>query len=381
MGHILRFLAWRLVLTALLLRLAQTQEIALNSGRPTFEDESLIYTSIPGKIVLEEHVSTTLFQSAYTTPFQNNTSEIAYGTAAYQADVRARLGVTDIQERVHQMDLANISLSVVSLLPVGIQGIFNTTLAIEMATAVNNQFYADYKQGNYSDRFEFFCSVALQDPTAAATELTRCVQDLGGVGVFVGGYTNNGSVNNVIYLDDPMYTPFWEALVALDVPLYIHPRMPPPDQQRAYRGYEFLAGSPYGFSVETGIHALRLMVSGLFDAYPTLQVVLGHCGEGLPFVLARVEQRMRHNTRTLWPAKQSVSYYWRNNFYVTSAGILDEAAMLDTIRVSGEDRVMFSVDYPFEDEVEISGWFDRIQMSPSAKEAIAFKNARRLLKI
>jgi predicted TIM-barrel fold metal-dependent hydrolase len=380
MRHLLRFLAQRLFLIAVL-RAAQAQEIALNSGRPTFEDESLLYTSIPGKIVLEEHVSTSLFQSAYTTPFENFTNEIAYGTAVYQADVRTRLNTTDIQERVHQMDLANISISVVSLVPVGIQGIFNTTLAIEMATAVNDQLYADYKQGNYSDRFEFFCNVALQDATAAATELTRCVQDLGGVGVMVAGYTNNGSVNNLIYLDDPMYTPFWEALVALDVPLYIHPRMPAPDQQRAYQGYEFLAGSSYGYAVETGIHSLRLMVSGLFDTYPTLQVILGHCGEGLPFVLARVDQRMRHYTRSLWPAKQTMSYYWKNNFYVTSAGVLDEAAMLDTIRVSGEDRVMFSVDYPFEDDVEISGWFDRIQMSRNIKEAIAFKNAKRLLKI
>jgi predicted TIM-barrel fold metal-dependent hydrolase len=157
--------------------------------------------------------------------------------------------------------------------------------------------------------------------------------------------------------------------------------MPPPDQQRAYEGYVFLAASSYGFAAETGIHALRLMVSGLFDTYPTLQVILGHCGENLPFMLARIDQRMRHFTRSQWPAKQTMSYYWRNNFYVTTAGVMDEGALFDTVRVSGQDRVMFSVDYPFEDDVEISGWFDRVQMSADTKEAIAYGNARRLLKI
>jgi 2,3-dihydroxybenzoate decarboxylase len=363
-----------------LLQQACAQEIFLNSGRPTFEDESSLYTPIPGKVVLEEHVSTSLFQAAFTTPFQNNTNEIPYGSPAYQLDVRTRLNVTDIAERVHQMDIANISVTVVSLVPVGIQGVFNTSLAVELAAQVNNQLYTDYKQSNYSNRFEFFCNVALQDPMAAASELTRCVRKLGGVGVMIAGYTNNGSVNDIIYLDDPMYTPFWKTMVELDVPMYLHPRMPAPDQQRAYRGYEFLAASPYGYSAETGIHALRLMVSGLFDVYPKLQVILGHCGEGLPFLLTRAEQRMRHLTRSQWPAKQTLSYYWKNNFYVTSAGVMDEGAMLETIRITGESRVMFSVDYPFEDDVEVSGWFDRLQMSIATKQAIAYGNARRLLK-
>ncbi|KAH8901483.1 hypothetical protein GQ53DRAFT_851248 [Thozetella sp. PMI_491] len=357
------------------------KEIALSSGRPTFDDESALYSPISGKIVLEEHVSTSLFLAAFTTPFANNTNEIPYGAAVYQADVQSRLNVTSIAERVQQMDAANISVSVVSLVPVGIQGVFNKTLAIDLAAKVNDELYTNYKKSAYADRFEFFCNVALQDPAAAASELTRCVKELGGVGAMVAGYTNNGSVNEIIYLDDPMYTPFWEAVVALDVPLYIHPRMPAPDQQRAYRGYEFLSGSAYGYAAETGIHALRLMVSGLFDTYPTLQIILGHCGETLPFLLPRIDHRMRHFTRSQWPAKQTMLYYWQNNFFVTTAGVMDEGTLAETVRISGRDRVMFSVDYPFEDDVEISTWFDQLQLNTGIKQAIAYGTAKKLLKI
>jgi predicted TIM-barrel fold metal-dependent hydrolase len=103
-----------------------------------------------------------------------------------------------------------------------------------------------------------------------------------------------GSADEVQYLDEPQCDPFWAKLAQLDVPLYLHPRIPPPDQIRVFKGYEFLAGSPWGFGRETAEHSLRLMVSGLFDRYPNLQIVLGHCGEGLPFSIARTDHRLRH---------------------------------------------------------------------------------------
>lgn len=350
------------------------QELAINSGRPTFFDSSV---SFPGKIVLEEHVTSNLFQSSCTTPFFNNTNEIAYGQAVYIADVGSRLLQTSIAEWVHQMDLANISMSIVSMGHPGIQGIFNTTFAIEMAKAVNDQMAANYTGGNHSDRFEFFCEVALQDPVSAAVEAERCVKELRGVGVMVGGYTNNNSVNDVIYLDHPINEPFWEKLAELDVPFYLHPRMPPPNQQRVYQDYEFLAGSPWGFATETAAHALRLMVSGLFDRHPTLQIILGHCGEGLPFSLARADQRMRHFQKSLWPANQTLTYSYKTNFWVTTSGTQDDGAFFDTLRVTGVDRVMFSVDYPYEDFVEIGSWFDRIELSNTAKEKVASGNAKK----
>lgn len=351
------------------------QEITINSGRPTFYDAS---TSVPGKIALEEHVGNSLFSGTFTTPFVNFTNEVNFDIPAYQTDVISRL--TNIDSRVQQMDAANISMSIVVYGSPGIQGIFNTSFATYAATYVNDELARTYKSGNYSSRFGFWCSNALQDPVSAATELERCVKELGGVGSFVGGYTNNGSADNVVYLDDPINEPFLQKVVELDVPIYLHPRTPPPGQQRVYEGYNFLAGSPWGFSSETSGHVLRMMVGGIFDKYPTLKIILGHCGEGLPFFLPRIDQRMRHFTE-YWPAKQTMQYYWENNFYVTTSGVRDSGTLLDTLRGTGEDRVMFSVDYPFEDDVEIASWFDRLELNGNTKKKLAYQNARTLLKL
>jgi len=351
------------------------QEIPINSGRPTFYDQSV---SIPGKIALEEHISSSLLSGTFTTPFVNFTNEVNYDLPIYQQDVLGRL--VNIDSRVAAMNAANISKSILLFGAPGIQGVFNTTFAIQAATFVNDEVARIYTHGNYSSRFGFWCSNALQDPVSAAAELERCVKTLGGVGSFVGGYTNNGSANNIVYLDDPINAPFLEKVVELDVPIYLHPRDPAPDQQRVYQDYNFLAGSPWGFSSETGAHALRLMVAGIFDKYPTLKIILGHCGEGLPFVLPRIDQRMRHFT-DYWPAKHSMTYYWENNFYVTTSGVQDSAAFADTVRRVGEDNTMFSVDYPFEDTVEIGGWFDRLEMSGSARRKIGYQNAKRILKL
>lgn len=145
----------------------------------------------------------------------------------------------------------------------------------------------------------------------------------------------------------------------------------PPSQQRVYQGYNFLAGSAYGFGVDIAAHALRLMVSRLFDRYPTLKIIIGHCGNGLPLFLNRVDGRMRHfRHKELWQAKLRMKEYWVRNFWVTTAGI-----------VGGYERVMFSVDYPYADDEEAASWFDALQLENQVREAIGAGNARALLKI
>jgi gamma-resorcylate decarboxylase len=355
---------------------AQTpQSVIVNSGRPTFFTQ---YEAIPGKIALEEHVGNTLFSGTYTTPPVNFTNEVSFDIPAYSSDVFARINT--IESRVAAMDAANISVQVLLFGAPGIQGVFNKTFATEAARYVNDEVSRVYKNGNQSGRFEFWCSNALQEPANAATELERCVKQLGGVGSFVGGYTNLDNADDVVYLDDPSMDVFLAKVAELDVPIYLHPRTPPPGQQRVYEDYNVLAGSPWGFSSETAGHVLRLMLSGVFDRYPNLQLVLGHCGEGIPFFLPRIEHRFRHFTK-FWNATRDLRYYWENNVWVTTSGVQDEATVLDTLRWTGEDRVMFSVDYPFEDNVEIAGWFDRLAMNSRAKEKLAYGNARTLLKL
>ena len=175
----------------------------------------------------------------------------------------------------------------------------------------------------------------------------------------------------------PQYRPFWATVQQLDVPFYLHPRLPLATRQQAYEGHPWLAGSAWGFAVETSIHALRLMGSGLFDEYPKLKVILGHLGEGLPFSIWRVDHRI---SRTGASAESEVidSQYLRENFYITTSGTFRTQALIDVIMEVGADRVLYSVDYPYEDMGEAAEWFDNAPISEPDHLKIACGNAQQL---
>jgi predicted TIM-barrel fold metal-dependent hydrolase len=295
-------------------------------------------------------------------------------------DVSLRLA--SIEERIKHMDAAGVAISAVSLTMPGIEGIFDTAAAVEIASKVNDQMHKLYRTGPYADRFLTWGCVAMQDPHAAAKEAERCVKELGCCGILINGYTNLGSADEVQYLDEPQCDPFWAKLAELDVPLYLHPRIPPANQIRIFKGYEFLAGSPWGFGRETAEHALRLMVSGLFDRYPTLQIVLGHCGEGLPFSIARTDHRLRHFRKGVHgPHQHPLCYYFAKNFWITSAGVQRQSTLESTIREVGIDRVLFSIDYPYEDMLETAQWFDGLELDETTRAKLAYGNAKKLLRI
>jgi predicted TIM-barrel fold metal-dependent hydrolase len=355
------------------------------SVRPTFDPPP--FPSIPGKIILEEHANTNVYPAAFSYPYVNNTNEIFFGTPAYRADVASRLNGSDpaaLTQRVAEMDKGNVSLALISLTPPGIQGILDPKLAVKLAPKVNDEFSAIYGSGKYASRFRFFCSVALQEPTAAVAELRRCMKLPGAVGVFLAGYTNTGgnetAANTVTYLDEPVMDPFWKAAAALGVPVYLHSRMPKPNQQDVYRGYEWMGGSVWGFSTEVAVETLRLMQSGLFDRYPKLQIVLGHLGEGISFSLYRMDQRTRHYTKT-WAAQKTIQHYWENNIIITTSGVQSDSAFWDAMKTTTTDRVMFSADTPFETMPEMTSWFDRLEMNSITKKAIASGNARKWFKL
>jgi 2,3-dihydroxybenzoate decarboxylase len=170
-------------------------------------------------------------------------------------------------------------------------------------------------------------------------------------------------------------------MAELDVPLYMHPRIPSPSQMRAYKGYEFLGGSPWGFGTETATHAIRLMISGLFDKHPNLRIILGHCGEGIPFSINRIDHRLRHFQSHHTPCKLRLQEYWEKNFYITTAGVIDDGTFFNTLKSCGEDRLMWSVDYPYEDYNEIGSWFDNLDLNNNSRAKIGWGNARRILKL
>jgi len=148
-------------------------------------------------------------------------------------------------------------------------------------------------------------------------------------------------------------------------------------RQQAYEGHAWIAGSAWGFAVETSIHALRLMGSGLFDEYPKLRVILGHLGEGLPFGIWRVDNRISR-TSVRPKAKLPIAHYLRENFYITTSGAFRTPALTDVITEVGADRVLYSVDYPYEDMGVAAEWFDNAPISETDRLKIACGNARQL---
>jgi predicted TIM-barrel fold metal-dependent hydrolase len=200
------------------------------------------------------------------------------------------------------MDNAGISYVIVSIGAPGIQGIPDTANATLFSKEINDDIYETYVKP-YPTRFGFFATVPMQTVTAAALELDRAVTSLGAKGAMIHGYTEvinpaTGAVE-IQYLDDPRCLPFWAKVAELGVPIYLHPRAPPVSQQLMFNHadnsrskYPGLVTAGWGFTAEAAVHSLRLMLSGLFDVYPDLQIILGHAGEGLPFLIHRIDTQI-----------------------------------------------------------------------------------------
>ena len=173
-----------------------------------------------------------------------------------------------------------MQLSILSLVAPGIQAIPNVSEAISGARRANDHLAESIAK--YPKRLKGFAAIPLQDPQAAAQELTRCVKELGFCGALANGFSQVGEADSAVYYDLPRYRPFWATVEQLGVPFYLHPREPLVTRQQAYEGHPWLVGSAWGFGAETAVHALRLMGSGLFDEYPKLRIIVGHLGEGVP---------------------------------------------------------------------------------------------------
>jgi predicted TIM-barrel fold metal-dependent hydrolase len=320
-----------------------------------------------GKIALEEHWEPTDVDV---------TGEHVFTKPDYFDDVERRL--KEVDERVSDMDKTGIEISILSLTQPGIEGITDARNAIDTAKRLND-YAAEKLVSRYPDRLRMFASVPLQDPEAAAAELERAVKDLGALGALVNGYTNIGDENTARYLDEAPVDPFWNKVSELNVPVYLHPRIPLPNQQRIYQGYDGLLGSAWGFGQETATHAVRMILSGLFDRYPNVNVILGHCGEALPFTLPRLDHRLRHQRKeTHGPHTRPPTTYLRENFYLTTSGVFRTSTLLNTLLEVGADRVLFSVDYPYESMDELSPWFDTAPISENDRIKIGRTNSAKL---
>jgi 2,3-dihydroxybenzoate decarboxylase len=340
-------------------------EKAVPSRETTMDTAKPDTAAMAGKIALEEH---------FALP---ETIDTSYAVRDLLPEARVKL--LDVgSARIAEMDRGSLETCILSLTAPGSQAVPDVSQAVALARRVND--YLAENIARHRRRLKAFAALPLQDPQAASQELTRCVKDLGFCGALVNGFSQIGQADSAVFYDLPQYRPFWAVVQDLDVPFYLHPRRPLETRQQAYAGHPWLAGAPWGFAVETSIHALRLMGSGLFDEYPKLKIILGHLGEGIPFGIWRVDNRIRRGG-VAPKAKRPLGHYLRENFYITTSGNFRTQALTDVILEIGADRVMYSVDYPYEDVVEAKDWLDQAAISDSDRVKISSGNAQKLFRL
>ena len=322
-------------------------------------------------IAIEEHFLADGFREVMKrdAPSQGGGSNAAF-VAAQQSKL-ADLGST----RLKDMDAGGIDLQVISHTASGVVSLPGSE-GVRLAQEANDQLAAAVAA--HPDRFAGFATLPMTEPEAAAGELDRAVQSLGFKGAMINGTTQGR------FLDDPSFLPILERAVALDVPVYVHPEVPPAAVREAYySGFDpavnyFFATSGWGWHSEVGIHALRLILAGMFDRFPTLQVIIGHMGEMLPFMLARINNVLTPQAKHL---QHSVSEYFLQNFYITTSGFFTDPPLLLALQTIGADRIIFSVDYPYSTNEQGRVFLDSASISPADKEKISHLNAERLLKL
>jgi predicted TIM-barrel fold metal-dependent hydrolase len=320
-------------------------------------------------ITLEEHFASPAFLDGPGRKLKERAAKIG-GPAARFLEQLSDLG----DNRIAEMDAAGIDMQILSLTSPGVE-------QLEAAEAAafareTNDFLAEAIR-SHPTRFGGFAALPTADPNAAVAELERTIHEYGFKGAVINGHIQGR------YLDDKFFWPIFEHAEALRVPIYLHPTPPPqPVIEASYGGFspivtELFAGPGWGWHIETAIHVIRIILGGTFDRYPGLQIVIGHMGETLPFMLQRLDMMPAAMTKISRP----ISSYLRENIHYTFSGFNYTPTFLDLLLEVGVDRIMFSADHPYASMVQARAFLDRLPVSPADRERIAHGNAERLLKL
>jgi uncharacterized protein len=310
-------------------------------------------------IAIEEHFATAELLAASPRPQPAPIAEKLLDTA---------------EGRLKAMDSAGIDFQVLSSSAPGVQEI-GSKEAVDIARRVNDEL-AEIVAA-HPDRFAGFATLPTPDPEAAAVELERCMNELGFKGTMLHGHTKGH------FLDEPQFLPIFEAAAALHAPVYLHPTPPTAEIASAYfSGLDdevgrVLATSAWGWHAETGLHSLRLVASGLFDRFPELQFIIGHMGENVPFSLQRADSTLGR----VLHLERSVSEYFQQNFWLTTSAYFTIPPLLCALLTFGADRLIFSVDYPFSDNVLGRQFLDSAPISDADRHKLAHGNVEGLLGI
>ena len=277
------------------------------------------------------------------------------------------------KERIADMDASGINMQVLSVTAPG-GDILEPGEAISYARDYNNAIAKIITA--HPDRFAAFAVLPMQAPEAAAEELERTIKTPGFCGTMINGTTNDK------FLDDAQFESILSKAEQLDVPIYIHPNLPIKQVNDVYYnnlpnalGFT-LSIAGWGWHSETAIHILRMILAGTFDKHPNLKIIIGHMGEMLPMMMARIDNIYKDAG-----LKRGVSEVLKNNVWITTSGLFTQPPLQLAIDTFGADRIMFSVDYPYSPNKAGKKFLDEMKISDKDKEKIAHGNADKLLKL
>lgn len=284
--------------------------------------------------------------------------------------------------RIGAMDEAGLNIQILSAHTPGVQNVPGQE-GIDFAYRLN-KLLVDGPMAAHPGRFQAFATLPLQDPEASADELERAVREDG----FLGALTNG--IIGKKFLDHPDFEPVLARAETLDVPIYIHPGIPPDEVFQIYYGNmrpeyqkefqdQVLSISAYGWHQEVVTQCLRMITSGVFDRFPKLQIIIGHMGEGLPFFYERIVEKMGEVTQS--SLHKPFEQYFHDNFWFTTSAFFQDDLLDLLLKYISVDRVMFATDYPFANMKEGTDWFRAVNLPREAKEKIAFRNAEKLFGI
>jgi 5-carboxyvanillate decarboxylase len=283
-------------------------------------------------------------------------------------------GLLDLEgKRLHEMDQYGVDMQILSLTAPGVQ-MFDADTACELATLANDRLAEVI--GRHPTRFAGLASFAPQSPRRAVQEMERAIRKLKLNGFILNSHTNNE------YLDDPKYWPILEAAEGLDACIYIHPRGASDGLKGPLRDYG-MDSAMWGYGVEVGTHAVRMMASGLFDRFPKLKICIGHMGEAVHFWIWRITF-MNSRAQTIGRApktKLTMAEYFRRNFVISNSGVEDPLALDYSLKKLGAENVMWAIDYPYQPTAPAVAFLNELSLPQKDKELFAHGNAERIFHI
>jgi 2,3-dihydroxybenzoate decarboxylase len=297
-------------------------------------------------------------------------------------------------ERIEVSDKHGIGYTIVSLTVPGIQGITDKEAAEKAASHYNDYVYSHIK--DHRNKLGAFAALSMHDPKQAGEELRRAVTKLGCHGALLNDVQHAGADGETyLFYDDPAYDAFWAVAQELDVPIYIHPAAPVGQRYETfYRDRKYLVGPPLSFANGVSLHLLGIMTNGVFDRFPKLKIIVGHLGEHIPFDFWRINHWLEDVERPLAAkagdvfCEKDIYHYFKNNIYLTTSGHFSTPTLQYVASYLGPDRLLFSVDYPYETIENGCGWWDgdakNIQKALGGEKAyydVGRENAKKLFKL